>query len=87
MSASKANPNLKYFVLEDEHDGEGWFRPLGSIEMDLYEAKEFIKEQHYAFLADVREFGCNPDYEPDFTIISVNEYYANAEQDRREAIA
>ena len=41
-----------YYVYEDEHDGQGWFRPLGDIKMTKEEANDFIISQRYASLAD-----------------------------------
>ena len=63
----------KYYVLENEHDGQGWYLPLGKIEMYKSEAEEFVVGQHYAYLADLHEFG-NTYEEPTFKIIRVSEY-------------
>lgn len=62
-----------FYVLEDEHDGEGWFRPLGNIEFYKDEAEEFVRGQHYAYLADVETLGYMGE-EPDFKIVSVRDF-------------
>ena len=63
----------QYYVLENEHNGEGWFLPLGELAMYKSEAEEFILNQHYAYLAYVAELGAKHK-EPTFKLVSVTGY-------------
>ena len=56
------------YVMEDEHDGQGWFYPLGKVKMYKDEAKDFVQRQHYAYLRDQRELGYYYP-EPEFRLI------------------
>ena len=61
----------EYYIYEDEHDGQGWFRPLGKIKMYREECLKFIEGQHYARHRDITELGYwYP--EPDFKLVEAN---------------
>lgn len=47
----------EYYVYEDEHDGQGWFRPLGKIKMYKEEALEYIRGQRIARQVDIDQLG------------------------------
>lgn len=63
---------MKYIIARNDHDGEGWYFPMGKEPMEEEKAKEAVMSMRYAHMMHVDEFGCY-DCEPEIVAVTESE--------------
>lgn len=58
---------MLYYLEQNDRDGEGWYRGFSWPDY-LSEWRSYVRDHHYAALADIREFGI--DTHCDFRAVS-----------------
>lgn len=47
---------MMYYLEANDNDGQGWYRHFNWADY-LNEWRDYVRQMHYAALADIREFG------------------------------